>query len=433
MAAALEAESGLNDAPVILLVAVLADRLTGGEPQPGGSSGCEVVGGAGRRRRDRAWRSGSAARWLLRRLGAAAGRASTRWPPSRCACSRSPRRRLAHTSGFVAVYLCGLVLGNAALPHRAAQHRLRRGAWPRWPRSGCSCCSACSSRPSRLVDALGPALLIGGALLLVARPLSVLASLAWFRVPWSQQVFISWAGLRGAVPIVLATFPLDRRTCPAPRSSSTPCSCWSSSSPLVQGWSLPRVARRLRHRHPGDPAGRRRGVRAAGRARRRPDADDRCRPAPGCTASTCPSCGCPRTPPSSLIVRDGRSFVPDRHHPADARRPGAAGVAPARLAGRGRAAAARGQPGRPARQLARRGRPTLRDGLNCARERAPGSVAGPGGSPAGTRAAAPPGRGRLLAAVRPGGSRCQPCSSRVLVVSAMTWASSSGSSDSEWP
>src|SRR3712207_3338043 len=62
--------------------------------------------------------------------------------------------------------------------------------------------------PSRLDDRLLPALLVGGALLLVARPLSVALSLVWFRMPWRQQVFISWAGLRGAVPIVLATFPL---------------------------------------------------------------------------------------------------------------------------------------------------------------------------------------------------------------------------------
>ena len=53
-----------------------------------------------------------------------------------------------------------------------------------------------------------PAIVVGLVLLLVARPLSVVASLVGFRVPWREQVFLSWAGLRGAVPIVLATFPI---------------------------------------------------------------------------------------------------------------------------------------------------------------------------------------------------------------------------------
>jgi potassium/hydrogen antiporter len=55
---------------------------------------------------------------------------------------------------------------------------------------------------------LVPAIVVGLVLLLVARPVSVAISLAGFRIPWREQVFISWAGLRGAVPIVLATFPI---------------------------------------------------------------------------------------------------------------------------------------------------------------------------------------------------------------------------------
>jgi cell volume regulation protein A len=53
-----------------------------------------------------------------------------------------------------------------------------------------------------------PAIVIGLVLLLVARPLSVVGSLVWFRIQWRDQIFLSWAGLRGAVPIVLATFPI---------------------------------------------------------------------------------------------------------------------------------------------------------------------------------------------------------------------------------
>jgi cell volume regulation protein A len=62
--------------------------------------------------------------------------------------------------------------------------------------------------PSRLDEQVWPALVLGLVLLLVARPLSVLVSLTPFRTPWRDQAFLSWAGLRGAVPVVLATVPL---------------------------------------------------------------------------------------------------------------------------------------------------------------------------------------------------------------------------------
>jgi cell volume regulation protein A len=63
--------------------------------------------------------------------------------------------------------------------------------------------------PGRInLQAVLVALAAGVFLILVARPLSVVASAAWFRVPVGEQVFLSWAGLRGAVPIVLATIPL---------------------------------------------------------------------------------------------------------------------------------------------------------------------------------------------------------------------------------
>src|SRR4030095_8889568 len=74
--------------------------------------------------------------------------------------------------------------------------------------------------PSRLDDALVPALVVGAALVLLARPLSVVFSVVMARplrgprrpsnrIGWRGSAFLSWAGLRGAVPIVLATIPLS--------------------------------------------------------------------------------------------------------------------------------------------------------------------------------------------------------------------------------
>jgi cell volume regulation protein A len=111
-------------------------------------------------------------------------------------------------SGFLAVYLSALRLGNAELPHRAAVTAFTEGlAWT--AQIGVFVLLGLLASPSRLSSAVGPALLIGAVLLLVARPLSVALCATPLRVPWRQQALISWAGLRRAVPVVLATIPLQ--------------------------------------------------------------------------------------------------------------------------------------------------------------------------------------------------------------------------------
>lgn len=62
--------------------------------------------------------------------------------------------------------------------------------------------------PHELVNDFWPAVVIGLVLTMVARPLEVLVSLLPFRIPWQEQALMSWAGLRGAVPIILATIPM---------------------------------------------------------------------------------------------------------------------------------------------------------------------------------------------------------------------------------
>ena len=62
--------------------------------------------------------------------------------------------------------------------------------------------------PSRLAQLAVSGLIVAAFLLLVARPLSVAVSLAFSRFSSREQAFISWVGLRGAAPIILATFPL---------------------------------------------------------------------------------------------------------------------------------------------------------------------------------------------------------------------------------
>ncbi|MQA06234.1 MAG: potassium/proton antiporter [Streptosporangiales bacterium] len=113
---------------------------------------------------------------------------------------------LLHASGFVAVYLAGVVLGNARLPHGPATRSFAENmGW--LAQIGLFVMLGITAFPERLPGAILPALLVGVGLL-VARPLAVFASLLPFRRPWREHTFLSWAGLRGAVPIVLATIPV---------------------------------------------------------------------------------------------------------------------------------------------------------------------------------------------------------------------------------
>ncbi len=113
----------------------------------------------------------------------------------------------AHASGFLAAYLAAVVLANSGLPHRSATRSFAEGlGW--LAQIGLFVLLGLLVDPSDLFAEVVPAIVIGLVLLLIARPLSVLVSLAGFRVPWREQIFLSWAGLRGAVPIVLATFPI---------------------------------------------------------------------------------------------------------------------------------------------------------------------------------------------------------------------------------
>jgi cell volume regulation protein A len=306
MAASLEAESGLNDAPAILLVAVLSEQLTGGESLPWWLTGLVIVGEL----------LGGSVVGLLIGFGGVQLLRRSALPLSGfyplatlalCVLAFSSADLL-HTSGFVAVYLCGLVLGNAKLPHRSASIGFAEGM-ASLAQIGLFVLLGLLVSPGRLAEAIGPALLVGGALLLVARPLSVVLSLAWFRFSWSQQAFISWAGLRGAVPIVLATFPLTAQV-PGATFVFDTVFVLVVVFTLVQGWSLPWVARRLGIATPLTP----RDVAVESAPLDELDADLMQMTVPA--GSRLHGVYLPelRLPPDAavvLIVRDGRSFVPD--------------------------------------------------------------------------------------------------------------------------
>jgi cell volume regulation protein A len=147
-------------------------------------------------------------------------------------------------SSFMAVYVAGLWLGNARLPHRNATLGFAEGlAW--LSQVGLFVLLGLLASPDRLSAALLPALVVGGALLLLARPFSVLVCATPFRIPWREQAFMSWAGLRGAVPIVLATIPLGTQL-PAAQQVFDIVFVLVVVFTLVQAPVLPSLARRLR-------------------------------------------------------------------------------------------------------------------------------------------------------------------------------------------
>lgn len=151
---------------------------------------------------------------------------------------------LTYGSGFLAVYVAALVLGNARLPHRPATRGFADAmAWV--AQIGLFVLLGLLVNPGELLDDFWAAVAIGLVLTLVARPLSVVLSLLPFREPWRAQVLMSWAGLRGAVPIVLATIPVVNGVADSDRVFNIVFVLVVVFT-LVQGPTLPWLARRLR-------------------------------------------------------------------------------------------------------------------------------------------------------------------------------------------
>ena len=201
----LEVESGINDPVAVILTTVLTQNLL----TPGSAWGFRIpleilvqlaigtaVGAL----------VGYGGRHLLSRLSLSAGGL---YPVVTLALGLFAygAATLVHGSGFLAVYLAGLLLGNGPLPYRTGLLRVHDAlAW--LSQVGMFLILGLLVYPSRLLDVAGVGLSIALLLTFLIRPLVVAACLLPFRYPTREVLYIGWVGLRGAVPIVLATFPV---------------------------------------------------------------------------------------------------------------------------------------------------------------------------------------------------------------------------------
>ncbi len=201
----LEVESGINDPMAVILTTVLTQNLL----VPGTAMGLRIplevllqlvvgtgVGAA----------VGYGGRLLLSKLSLPAGGL---YPVITLALGLTAYggATLIHGSGFMAVYLAGLLLGNGPLPYRPGLLRVHDAlAW--LSQVGMFLILGLLVYPSHLLDVAAVGLGLALLLAIVIRPLVVALCLLPFRYPRREVLYIGWVGLRGAVPIVLATFPV---------------------------------------------------------------------------------------------------------------------------------------------------------------------------------------------------------------------------------
>lgn len=151
---------------------------------------------------------------------------------------------LASGNGFLAVYVAGIIIGNHNIVHKSSILRFHDGvAW--LMQIAMFLTLGLLVFPSQLLPVAFAGLLVALFLVFVARPISVIASLVWFRRSLPELLMVAWAGLRGAVPIVLATFPLLAGV-PGAVTIFNVIFFIVLVSVLLQGMSIAWVSRRLR-------------------------------------------------------------------------------------------------------------------------------------------------------------------------------------------
>jgi cell volume regulation protein A len=240
VAAILEVESGINDPISVLLAVLLVELLLAPAPLSGSHVAAllarEILGGAAF-----GIGGGYGLLALVNRLEATSGL----YPILALAGATAlfGGAQTVGASGFLAVYLAGLILGSHR--HRATQvinQAFDAFAW--LSQIVLFLMLGLLVTPSALVPTLAPSLVVAAVLMLVARPLAVGLCLSPFRCTASEIAFISWVGLRGAVPIFLAIIPVLAGLADAATFFGVAFIIVLTSL-IVQGWTVATAARML--------------------------------------------------------------------------------------------------------------------------------------------------------------------------------------------
>jgi potassium/hydrogen antiporter len=151
--------------------------------------------------------------------------------------------QIVHGSGFLAVYLAGIIIGNRPTrAHNALVTFLDAATW--LAQIVMFVLLGLLASPQRLVVSIGPAVAVALMLMLVARPAAVFLCLAPFRFSWREKIFMAWTGLRGAVAIFLASIPMLVGI-PKAYLYFDVAFVIVVISLLLQGWTLAAAARQL--------------------------------------------------------------------------------------------------------------------------------------------------------------------------------------------
>ncbi|HSU28468.1 MAG TPA: potassium/proton antiporter [Chitinophagaceae bacterium] len=236
----LELESGSNDPMAYFLTITLTGVITSGHADPGELIPAFlkefIIGGA------IGYMMGKASVWLVNKIQLE----SEGLYPVLTLGFAMFTYAITHAiggNGFLAIYLCGIFIGNSKMVHRRSLIKFYDGqAWIM--QIVLFLTLGLLIFPSRIVPLIGIGLLISAFLIFVARPLGVFISLSFFKSNTRSKLFISWVGLRGGVPIVFATYPLIAGIPKAELIFNLVCII-SITSVLLQGTTLSFVARLL--------------------------------------------------------------------------------------------------------------------------------------------------------------------------------------------